>query len=108
MSIYLYIHLNLFIYIQIFLYLYFNIYIYTHILFMYLYECVHFWAVCVSLYVGVRTSPGICIYYFVYCIICSTSLSGGNQVDGLPPASSDDKIYKFLILSRCHGPGALP
>ena len=33
----------------------------------------------------------VCLYVFAHVFVdfvCSTSLSGGNQVDGLPPASS--------------------
>ena len=51
-----------------------------------------------------------------FCVICSTSLPGGNQVDGLPPASSPvtevtngakHSLYlSNLIFGRGRGKGA--
>ena len=55
-----------------------------------------------------------------FCFICSTSLPGGNQVDGLPPASSTIRDYhkeyailflalelKFLVWARSKNFGFL-
>ena len=37
---------------------------------------------------------------FIDISICSTSLSGGNQVDGLPPASSLGTIYRRYLFQK--------
>ena len=51
-------------------------------------------------------SVGLCFSFYVcLCVcLCSTSPSGGNQVDGLPPASSRPKMltrksFPKLIIS---------
>ena len=44
-------------------------------------------------------SVGLCFSFYVcLCVcLCSTSPSGGNQVDGLPPASSCRLLAKMLF-----------